>query len=145
MNQDYRDDWLTDLGGRAGLSALEFDQNGVCQLILESDLVLTFYKSDTTDKLVVFGQLPVTHLPAKTSKEMLKRNRSSAKVSSPVISLSPGEDAIEVHQILDQAELAQGGDIIEGLVAELNYWKKAALPDQPETIPDPFDPNINFV
>lgn len=155
MNQDYREAWLSNLGQRTGLTTLAFDQAGVCQLMLDGDLVLTIHKPDTSPKLVIFGQMPTPPLPIEVAKEMLKRNRSHAKVSAPIISLSPEEDAIEVHLVLDQAELEQGGeqaeleqggDVIGKLIAELTSWKKATLSDfQPEGTSGPIDPNIRFV
>jgi hypothetical protein len=146
MNHDYREAWLSDLGRKTGLTTLAFDQAGVCQLMLDGDLVLTIHKPDTSVKLVIFGQLPIPPLPIEIAKEMLKRNRSHAKLAMPVISLSPEEDAIEVHLILDQAELEQGEDAIEKLIAELAYWKKAALSDfLPKGASEKIDPNISFV
>ena len=103
MHHDYREAWLSNLGQRTGLTTLAFDQAGVCQLILDRDLVLTLHNPDTSDKLVIFGQLPTPALPLDFAREMLKRNRSHARLSSPVISLSPEEDAIEVHLVLDAA------------------------------------------
>ena len=146
MHHDYREAWLSNLGQRTGLTTLAFDQAGVCQLILDRDLVLTLHKPDTSDKLVIFGQLPTPPLPLDFAREMLKRNRSHARLSSPVISLSPEEDAIEVHLVLDQAGLEQGEDVIEKLIAELTYWKKATLSDfKPEGASEPIGPDISFV
>ncbi|MBS1196630.1 MAG: Tir chaperone protein (CesT) family [Proteobacteria bacterium] len=145
MTQDYREDWLSDLGKRTGLTTLEFDQSGVCQLMLDTELVLTLYKPDTSAKLVIFGQLHTPPLPIEITKEMLKRNRSNAKLSAPVISLSPEEDAIEVHLVLDQAELEKGEDMIEKVIAELEYWKAASLNDfKEEVVRDQVSYNINF-
>lgn len=145
MNQDFREDWLSNLGQRTGLTTLEFDRAGVCQLILDSELVLTLYKPDTSAKLVIFGQLKTPPLPIEVTKEMLKRNRTNAKLTAPVISLSPEEDAIEVHLVLDQAELEQDEDVIEKLIAELEYWREACLNDfKEEVVRDPISYNINF-
>jgi len=144
MAQDYRQEWLTDFGKRMGLT-LEFDGSGVCQLILDQELIVTIHKLDQSDRLVLFGQIHTPPLPLELAKEMLKRNRSNAKVSAPVISLSPEEDAIEVHLVLDQRELEQGDHWIETIIAELEYWREVTLNYFKEESTDKIDLNISFV
>lgn len=146
MSQDYRKDWLLNLSKRMGLTTLEFNETGVCQLILDKELILTIYKPDDTDKLVLFGQIHTPPLPIEVAKQMLKKNRSNAKLSAPVISLSPEEDAIEVHLVIDQNELERGGDeVIEKVIGELEYWREATLNDFKEETREQIDYNVNFV
>ena len=150
MVQDYREEWLLNFGKRMGMPELEFDNDGICQLFFDEDLLLTIYKPDDNDKLVIFGQLPVTPpLSSGVMKEMLKKNRSSAKFLEPVISLSPEEDSIEVHIVLDQTNIEQGGDEgIEKVIEDLEYWKKTAAHDLQEEDKgdkkDGFVPGIDF-
>lgn len=145
MSQDYREDWLSNFGKRMGLTTLAFNESRVCQLFLDNELIITIYKPDETGKLVFFGQLPIPHLPLEVAKQMLKRNRSTAKLSAPVISLSPEEDAIEVHVVLDQSDLEQGDEGIEKVIAELEYWRTASANDFQETAQEKVDYNVNFV
>lgn len=144
MAQDDRQAWLADLGKQMGLT-LEFDGAGVCQLILDHELILTIHKLDQSDKLVLFGQIHTPPLPLELAKQMLKRNRSHAKLSAPVISLAPEEDAIEVHLILEPAQLEQGVQWIETLIAELEYWREVTLNDFKAESTDKIDLNISFV
>jgi len=104
-----------------GLSSLTFGPSGICQLVLNSDLLLTLYRPDGSARLVVFGQLPAPILSVEAAKELLKRNRSNAALAAPVISLSPDEEQIEVHLVLDSADLADDGadTAIEQIIATL--------------------------
>lgn len=145
MTTDYRDEWLAALGQRVGLNSLAFDESAVCQLVLDDDLILTLHKPETSTKLVVFGQLPVPPLPIEVMKHMLKRNRTNAKLSAPVLSLSPEEDAIEAHLVLDKEDLAQSDDWLEALIEELDFWRTSSLNDFKETSREQIDLNVNFV
>lgn len=73
MSQDCRKGWLLNLGKRMGLTTLEFNETGVCQLILDKELILTIYKPDDTDKLVLFSQIHTPPLPIEVAKQMLKK------------------------------------------------------------------------
>ena len=125
MLKDFRDEWLLNLGKRMGLPTLKFDKSGLCQLSLDQELALTLYRSEETEKLVVFGQLPTPPLSEEILKQMLIENRSSARLLAPVISLSQEADAIEIHLQLDRRDLEQGEEGLEQVVAALEYWRTA--------------------
>lgn len=145
MVENHREEWLSDLGSRMGLSKLEFDKSGICQLFLNEDLIITIYRPEESEKLVIFGQLHTPPLSPEIMKAMLKDNRSSARFLAPVISLSPDEDAIEAHVVLDQADLEKGDDAIEVVVKAIEYWGTAPAGDFREEEGTPLSPNVDFV
>lgn len=119
----YRDGWLSQLSKVIG-GALCFNEQGMCQLIFGREFVVTFYKPEVSDDLIIFGQLPVVLLSEEILKNMLMENRSSAKQCVPVISLSDNAEAIEVHVKLDERELmACDLSALESVVQSLAYWK----------------------
>jgi len=120
---DYRNAWLSKLGQCIRIPALTFDDEGLCQLRLDDQMIITIYKPTDTDTLLLFGQLPVHHISANVMRQMLTGNRNHCKHTSPVLSLSENLDTVEVHFKPTQSELEATDDVMEQLISNLEYWR----------------------
>jgi hypothetical protein len=86
-------------------------------------VAVTIYKPADPTLLIVFGQIPVKHLPPQVMQKMLIENRNHSKYTAPVLSLSDNLDAIEVHFKLTQSELEAAENVMDRLVGSLEYWR----------------------
>jgi len=86
-------------------------------------LTVSIYKPIDTDSLLLFGQIPIHRLPAETMQHMLTENRNHIKHRSPLLSLSEKLDTVDVHFKLTQPELEATDNVMEQLIANLEYWR----------------------
>jgi hypothetical protein len=127
MYSDFRDDWLSKLGKSMQMPQLHFDEEGLCQLTLNQEFVVTMHKVPDSDYLVLFGQIPMEPIAPALIQKMLLENRNSARCAAPVLSIAQNLDAIEAHLKLTQSELIAIGDVLGLLVDNLEYWRNHAI------------------
>jgi hypothetical protein len=88
MHFDFRNEWLAKFGQRLSTPTLAFDAAGLCEFTLNEAVAVTIYKPAGPTLLIVFGQIPVKHLPPQVMQKMLIENRNHSKYTVPVLSLS---------------------------------------------------------
>ena len=127
MYNDFRDEWLSGLAQRLQLPLLAFDDNGLCQLTLDQEMIITLHKAADQNYLVLFGQIPAEPILPILMQQLLIENRNNARLSAPVLSISENLDAIEVLYKLSEDELNGNADIVEQLVGNLEHWHNRVI------------------
>lgn len=120
---DYRDRWLENLAREMATPAMKFDNDGLCQFMMNADFAITLFKSSALNALVIFGQLSANLLSPDLMRKMLVENRNSARSKSPIISLSDNEDIIGVHLCLNEEDLNSTNLGLHTVVAVLENLK----------------------
>lgn len=127
MVSDFRDNWLNKLGHSMQIPQLAFNEEGLCQLTLNQELIVTLHKVPDNESLVLFGQVPMEPISPAVMQKMLVENRNNARAVAPVLSIAENLDAIEVHFKLSQRELNETDNVMEQLVGNLEYWRNYAV------------------
>jgi len=124
---DFRDGWLHEMSLRIQIPELAFNDDGICQIVLDDEFAITIFKHPKNCSLILSGQVPVKNMSPELMQKMLIENRYDAQRASPVISISEDMETIDLHFRLNKEDINSADDILMQLICHLEYWRGNSL------------------
>ncbi|MGF1740047.1 hypothetical protein L4C34_02995 [Vibrio profundum] len=123
MINDLRDKWLASLKPTLGINRLCFSSAGVCYINFSSSVSVKLEKLPNNDGVFFSGCIDASNLSSSMMKEMLIDNFKSINPLLPILSLERDGSILEAHCAVPNSLLEHGEEVLEQLVACIEYWK----------------------